>query len=39
VVVHASRTARTCLPADVQVHLGNGQVNAHRVVLRFGWHF
>ena len=35
VVVHASRTTRTCLATDVQVHLGNGQVNAHRVVLRF----
>ena len=34
VVVHASRTTRTCLAADVQVHFGNGQVNAHRVVLR-----
>ena len=38
VVVHASRTARTCLAADVQVHLGNGQVNGHRVVLRFECH-
>ena len=35
VMVHASRTARTCLAADVQVHFGNGQVNGHRVVLRF----
>ena len=38
VVVHASRTARTCLAADVQVHLGNGEVDGHRCgpPLRFG---
>ena len=34
VLVHAARTTGSCLPSDVQVHVGHAQVNAHRSVLR-----